>query len=426
MPLKRHRQLDWGLILLIDKQIKLLIILIFAFACGGKRGDSTSQSDPTESDPDSLPSSPSVPWEEPYSNAIEPESALPKLENAGKSKPATLPQPPPLVQPPPLLPPVLEIVSPVNNLETTQANQLITGVCETGLEISVSYISGFLGPSSIACNEGLFIFEVIITGVNGTIVNRSLTLKQSFNSSRSTSRSLNYRFGSIDAPTKVSMDGPRGVEAGSCVPFNVISRNLFNYPSPVQSDEVVQFAVNNGTGQFYSDNLCTSMIYSSALLEGQQSTTVYFSSTTNPQDLTILLTATSLSQGTFILAVGGESSSLILEASPLFETNQCGQAIVRRVDAFGVAIADDSTVTVDLVQNGNLNFYSDDSCSNAMSNVEIFAFSDSASFYFTSSLVETVSISAIDHASVLAAANLDIRFELTKSSSRWRSCLKGL
>lgn len=105
---------------------------------------------------------------------------------------------------------------------------------------------------------------------------------------------------------------------------------------------------------------------------------------------------------------------MILEASPLFETDQCGEVTVRRIDAFGVAIADDTTETVNLAQSGSLEFYLDDACVSPVSSIQISTYSDSASFFIANSSVETVSISAVDSDSVLAAASLDVSFALTK------------
>jgi len=207
-------------------------------------------------------------------------------------------------------------------------------------------------------------------------------------------------------PTQLAISIPSATAVTECVPMQVQTKTDAGLSSAVAADTTVNLVVNNGTGTYYSNSGCTTTITSVVVTSGLSSASLYFKSTTSPQDLTLVASATGLANGTAPISIGPWPISLLISGPAQIVFGTCRAFSVSRINSSGQQIAEASSVTVNLTQTSATYFYADPACSGGtITSTNIASFAQSATFYLRDDLVEGVTLTATDAAAIINPSN---------------------
>lgn len=206
------------------------------------------------------------------------------------------------------------------------------------------------------------------------------------------------------SPSILQFNGPTSVSQSTCTPINIESRSSTGLPASVASATTVTLAVNNGTGAFYPTSACSGAITSTILALNTYAQTVYFRSTTAPENSTLIATASGLTPASSPMTVGGSPIRLVLVGAPELKTNTCSLYTILLVDSLGARVSSTTAKVIDLQTSGTARFYMSSDCSGASTlTATIQPYSDSVTLYVNDAVAETITIQISDPAVVLAS-----------------------
>ena len=215
---------------------------------------------------------------------------------------------------------------------------------------------------------------------------------------------------STNPVSSVNISAPSVVIAGTCTAIIARSLDAVGTPAAVGSDETISMVVNNGSGSFYSDDNCSSVVTSTTIANGTYESILYFSSLAAPQSLTFIATSPSYSNGFANVSVGSTPSSLLVESAPQIVNNTCEEISISRIDANGNKVPASNNISLNLSQNGNLKFYSNSLCTSEISTSSIESNEAGIELWVKNASLETVTITASDASASLSADTADSEF----------------
>lgn len=217
----------------------------------------------------------------------------------------------------------------------------------------------------------------------------------------------------LPPPTDLAIAGSKSVERNQCVSFIVNAIISGNINSPVVANTPVQLAVNSGSATFYSDMACSHVITSTVIAAGQFAQTVFLKSTTAPQTPTLVATSSGYGSGTKVITVASSPTQLLLASPAQAIVNECRLLTISRLDAGGLEVASLSTTTMNLSENGSMQYFSDSECSQAISSTTIPSGASNTLIYVMNTVAESILVSVSDAAAVLTASAKTIHFVST-------------
>ncbi len=204
-------------------------------------------------------------------------------------------------------------------------------------------------------------------------------------------------------PYSLSISAAASAVVSTCIPVTVNLLGTAGTAANAQSTTSVALTVNNGTGTFYSNAGCSTTATTVSISSGSSTGTVYFSSPTANQLLTLVTTATGLVSDTSDIATTAAANHLTILGETTTGVNHCTQYQVARLDTNAIFVAAATAVTVNLTQNKAAVFYSNSTCATTTTSVSIPAYQTSGTFYIKDGTNQNVTLTATDAASTLSS-----------------------
>lgn len=253
--------------------------------------------------------------------------------------------------------------------------------------------------------------SVIFNPTTNGLVQSPFTVQYINGSSASSAEIQLLGAGQLPTPTRLSISSSAGFVINKCYPIKISSVTDLNVESEVSTDITVNLLVNNGTGLFYNTSDCTNLVSSTIITTGQKFSTVYFKSTTSPQNLTLIATANGLTSAQKSSAISNQTSQLILTSDSQIQLGVCQPIDITRLDSSGYAVYEDSILIVNLTQDGLASFFSDSNCISEISATTIEALSSSKKIYIkNTNLFGSINVSAASTDITIISANININF----------------
>ena len=196
-------------------------------------------------------------------------------------------------------------------------------------------------------------------------------------------------------PSKLAMSVPTPLVAGNCsAPFTLTTKDDFDNISSVSSDTLVTLS-SGGAGTFYNDASCSSSTTTVTIAAGSSSEAFYFRGT-NVQALSFSASAgASQSEAVASALSAAQGIVLSLEAPSSVQAGMCAPGFMITVkDAYGNAATVPSDTAVTLSGAGTGSFFSDASCSNAITSITLAAGTGSKAFYYRSIEAQPINVAA--------------------------------
>ena len=221
--------------------------------------------------------------------------------------------------------------------------------------------------------------------------------------------------------TAVNLTAPSVVIASTCTSINAQAWDSAGMPALLGADETITMAVNNGTGTFYSDDTCSTTITTATILTGDYETNLYFQSATAPQELTLIATSPSYTNGSASINVGSSATTLLMEAPLQMVQNSCESITISRIDGYGNKIPEASVVNINLTQSDSLKFYSNSTCSSEITTTSIAQNQAEKDLWIMATNAATVTMDATDQDANLTqdSTNVEIVANLTWWNNSW-------
>lgn len=224
-------------------------------------------------------------------------------------------------------------------------------------------------------------------------------------------------------PTKLEFINTAAfMKVNTCVPVTVQAQDNSGNPINVGANTAVTLAINNATNSnFFTSNTCATTTTSQTILNGTNSVTFYFRSTTANQTGILVGSATGLIAATQNVNITNTSSKLLLIAPPQAKVNFCNPMTVFATDANGLYAIVPSNVTVNMTTTGNNVFYTNASCTTVATSVVIASGTDRTTLYTYNLISQTATVTATDAAASLTASSESIVFgaSLTWWNTNW-------
>ena len=232
--------------------------------------------------------------------------------------------------------------------------------------------------------------------------------------------------GYSSTPTQLVWVGPSGMVSNFCGTLTIESRNSSDIAANVGANTTIALSVNNGTGTFYSDSGCTSTATTATINSGTSSVTIYFRSITAPQSLTLIGTNVGYAAASKYLTIGSAATKLVFAVASEVQVGVCEPIDVRRTDATGTAVAENSVVNVNLTQNMSAQYFSDSGCSAQITSTSIASATSEKRIYLKNAMAETVTLTATDAGALLTAGTKGVVFVNTIAwwDTSWQSRIR--
>ncbi len=194
---------------------------------------------------------------------------------------------------------------------------------------------------------------------------------------------------------KFTLSGPSSIKVQNCSSAFVIkTANGSGIESPVNATTTVNIT-GKGSGDFYADAACTSVISSLTFASGDSSKPFYYKGT-NVADLTFNVDDPGpLTPASFGVSITPDvPSKFILSGPSPITLGDCRAYTVTTKDANDFVSSVSATTSVNLSGAGAGAFYSDSSCVNSTSSVVINSGQSAGLFYFKTSTSGSLTLSA--------------------------------
>lgn len=181
----------------------------------------------------------------------------------------------------------------------------------------------------------------------------------------------------------------------ACSPVATVElRDQFDNVATATADTTIN--LSGPSINFYSDSSCSTLVTTATVLNGQSTANYYFSGqaagTFGVTAASAGLTSAPLLNHTFTAPEFDQLA--IITAPQTLGAGVCSAATTVQTQTGGGAPATVSTNTPIVLSGTDLSYFSDASCTQAISSINVLAGSNSASFYFRSNVVGTKQVSA--------------------------------
>jgi hypothetical protein len=183
--------------------------------------------------------------------------------------------------------------------------------------------------------------------------------------------------------------------AGNCFgPITVTLADSNGTPVNAALATPVSFT-SNGTGAFFSNAACTTGASSATISSGNSTAQIYYKGSVT-ESYTLFASATGLTGGSLPLTMIADApASLTLNGPTSVNKGSCSSAFTMSLlDTYGNTAKAASNLTVNLSGAGAGAFYSDSSCSSAVTSVTIGSGTSTKTFYLKDSTAESLTLSA--------------------------------
>ncbi|MCB0405433.1 MAG: choice-of-anchor D domain-containing protein [Bdellovibrionales bacterium] len=206
-------------------------------------------------------------------------------------------------------------------------------------------------------------------------------------------------------PVRLVLSGLSTVQVNACVPYLGISQDAQGASAPVETDVMV-FLSALGSGSFFADPTCSIPTSFVNLVAGNASAIFYYKNTQVETD-TVIASPTGLVGASLPILVDGPFQ-LALSGPTSIKTDTCKSYTLQVQNPSGAGRNATSAVLVNLLGASAGSFYSNSSCSTAITSVTIPQGSSLKFVYYKNSVVEDVTLEAEDDAGLLNAAALPV------------------
>ena len=304
---------------------------------------------------------------------------------------------------------------------------------------SIALSSGGSGAfySSSSCSAGSQTSAVSVTAGAGTV---SVYYKRaSAGTSVLTAAATGLTSGtataliSVAPASQLSITGPSAIGTSQCAAFSVRLLNADGVLAPWTQAASVTLGGASGTGAFYSNSGCSSLISGITIPQGSTSGTFYYSQTASSPDLTLTAQTTGLSSANFILSLGAGPATIlnITTSSTSITTVDCQRLSVSFRDASGHDVVNSNSATLSFsVTNGSGTLYSNSACTTTMTQATVSAGAwsyDSVYFKSTTATSATVQVTAVSMIADTQALSVTLAppVKLSATASGGTSVLAG-
>lgn len=253
--------------------------------------------------------------------------------------------------------------------------------------------------SSLACSTGGGLTSVTVTTgqsqVQFSIGNNTaetLSLSATSTGLSASSQGLVFNPGAL---ARLLLQGPASVLAGDCTAYDLRAEDTLGNLAANASALTVNFA-GLSSGKIYSDASCASQVTNVTLSSGTNVKTVYFKNTV-AESVTINATGGALTAANKAVVVAALPAVKLAVSGPSSAAVQAcaGPFTVTSRDSLGNGVVQGSNLGVNLSGGGNGLFYTDAACTGSVvTSVTIAAAAQSTSFYFKSSVPESLTLFA--------------------------------
>lgn len=286
---------------------------------------------------------------------------------------------------------------------------LSSAVVSSNLNFTVSGGAGFNTYTNSSCSNSL-ISPTITTGASSTSFYYIMNNPGSFTITADDGASLTDASLSVQAvassgtsPVKLSLVGPTNLNALTCSSaFLVKTVNGSGVDSPVSASTLINLT-GKGSGDFYADSACSTMVSSLNIGAGDSSLSFYYKGS-NVSNLTFnvddvgSLTPASLA----VSVVADTPNKLVLNGPSPIVLGECRAYTVTTKDSNDFVSVVSSTTVVNLTGAGVGTFYSDSSCVNSVSSLVINPGQANGLFYYKSMSEGSVNLSSDSSGTLLA------------------------
>lgn len=206
---------------------------------------------------------------------------------------------------------------------------------------------------------------------------------------------------SVAPATQLSITGPSAIGTSQCAAFSVRLLNADGVLASWTQAASVTLGGASGTGAFYSNSSCSSLISGLTIPQGSTSGTFYYSQTASSPDLTLTAQAAGLTSASFILSLGAGPATIlnISASSTSFTTVDCQRLSVSFKDASLHDVVNSNSATLSFsVISGLGSLYSNATCTSTMTQATASAGAwsyDDVYFKSTSATSATVQVTAV-------------------------------
>ncbi len=201
--------------------------------------------------------------------------------------------------------------------------------------------------------------------------------------------------------TQLSITGPSAIGTSQCAAFTVKLLNADGVLAAWTQSASVTLGGASGTGAFYSNSSCSSLVSGLTIPQGSTSGTFYYSQTASSPNLTLTAQATGLTSGSFVLSLGAGPATIlnITASSTSFTTVDCQRLSVSFKDASLYDVVNSNAATLSFsVISGSGAIYSNATCTTPMTQATAPAGAwsfENVYFKSTSATTATVQVTAV-------------------------------
>lgn len=288
---------------------------------------------------------------------------------------------------------------------TSPSRTVVAGVCSSNVTIQSQ--DAFSNPSAVGSNT-----SVSLTGsdlqfysdsscssaiASVQIANGTHSATLYFKSTVSGVKNLSIAGGSLTAANQnqtinsasieklAFINSPLSLNAGNCGLLNMQFQDSFGNASDVGASTLVTYQLSGITSSVYSDSGCTNAISNQNVSSGNSFNAYFKSNLSGSATLRISAPGITFADQTEVVAAGAPNKLAFTTASLTVNSGQCSGAVgpvtVQVQDLLGNSSGVASASSF-LLSGAGYTFYSDASCTNTISTINISAGAHTASFYF--------------------------------------------
>jgi hypothetical protein len=197
-------------------------------------------------------------------------------------------------------------------------------------------------------------------------------------------------------PDRLTFTGATSATTVECTAYVVTARDATNVARAVSRDTALTFSDGNAGGTFSLSSRCADAVTTGTIPSGQSTTTVYYKKT-SPGPTNLQVDAASFAPGQLSVTITiGPGATLSISANATTSTAvDCLPYVTTMSDAYGNVANAPSDLAVGLGGAGtNGAFYSNATCTAAITSVTLASGTPSASYYFKKTLPGTTTLLA--------------------------------
>jgi hypothetical protein len=216
-------------------------------------------------------------------------------------------------------------------------------------------------------------------------------------------------------PTTVVISGPTSSSAGICQGgFLVELEDSYSNNSPAVVDTLVNLT-GEGSGYYYTDSNCTTVVSSVTLTTGASNASLYFKDN-SPETLSMAVDSIGLVSGpAHAYTVSTAAPAKIVLTGPASDTvaSCAGPFTVTTKDSLNNTVVVSSATTATIFGGGSMTYYTDSACATSATSVSIASGTSSKTFYVKSNLAQNTYLIA----STTSLGSSNLPFTLTADAA---------